>query len=282
MRADELRERLREGGGPTIVCAQAGDVNTGAVDPLDEICDAAARAGAWVHVDGAFGLWAGASPGRRALLRGCERARSWATDAHKWLNVPYDCGIAVVADRDAHRRAMAAEASYLQQGEPVREPLDWNPEFSRRARALPVYAALRSLGRSGVAELVDRLCDCAERFAARLGALPGMEVIAQGLNQVLVRPGGPDEAADRLVAAIQRDGTCWTSATTWRGRRCMRISVCSWRTTAADVDRSVEAIARALDGGPATSGSPRTPSRAAGPARPASSGAASSSPPAGT
>jgi aromatic-L-amino-acid decarboxylase len=282
MRPEALERRLADGDRPAIVVAQAGDVNTGAVDPLDEVCEAGRRAGAWVHLDGAFGLWAAASPRRRGLLRGVEGADSWATDAHKWLNVPYDCGIAIVAEPDAHRGAMAVQASYLQQGEPVREPLDWNPEFSRRARALPVYAALRSLGRSGVAELVDRLCDCAERFAARLGALPGMEVIAQGLNQVLVRPGGPDEAADRLVAAIQRDGTCWTSATTWRGRRCMRISVCSWRTTAADVDRSVEAIARALDGGPATSGSPRTPSRAAGPARPASSGAASSSPPAGT
>jgi glutamate/tyrosine decarboxylase-like PLP-dependent enzyme len=246
MRVEGLERRLDAGGGPTIVCAQAGDVNTGAVDPLDEVCDAARRAGAWVHVDGAFGLWAAASPRLRGLLRGCERADSWATDAHKWLNVPYDCGIAIVADRDAHRRAMAVQASYLQQGEPVREPMDWNPEFSRRARALPVYAALRSLGRSGVAELVDRLCACADRFAERLGAQPGLEVLAQGLNQVLVRPLGPDGAADRLVARIQADGTCWASATTWRGRRCMRISVCSWRTTLADVDRSADAIARAL------------------------------------
>ena len=145
MRPLALARRLREGEGPTIVCAQAGDVNTGAVDPLDEVCDAARRAGAWVHVDGAFGLWACASPRRRPLLRGCERADSWATDGHKWLNVPYDCGIAIVADREAHRRAMAVEASYLQQGEPVREPLDWNPEFSRRARALPVYAALERM-----------------------------------------------------------------------------------------------------------------------------------------
>ena len=246
MRSEALARALRAPDGPTIVCAQAGDVNTGAVDPLDEICDAAEPAGAWVHVDGAFGLWASASPRRRGLLRGCERARSWATDAHKWLNVPYDCGIAIVADREAHRRAMAVEASYLQQGERVREPLDWNPEFSRRARSLPVYAALRSLGRSGVAELVDRLCACAERFAVRLGAQPGLEVLAQGLNQVLVRPRGRADVTDRLVARIQRDGTCWTSATTWRGARCMRVSVCNWRTTTADVDRSVEAIARAL------------------------------------
>ena len=247
MRPEALERRLGAGGGPTIVCAQAGDVNTGAVDPLDAVCDAAREAGAWVHVDGAFGLWAHASPRQRGLLRGCERAHSWATDAHKWLNVPYDCGIAIVADREAHRRAMAVEASYLQQGEPVREPMDWNPEFSRRARALPVYAALRSLGRSGVAELVDRLCACADRFAARLDAQPGLEVLAHGLNQVLVRPRGEGGVTDRLVARIQRDGTCWTSATTWRGDRCMRISVCSWRTTLADVDRSVDAIARALE-----------------------------------
>jgi glutamate/tyrosine decarboxylase-like PLP-dependent enzyme len=246
MRPQALERALAAGSGPVIVCAQAGDVNTGAVDPLEAVCDAAAAAGAWVHVDGAFGLWALASPGRRGELRGCERAHSWATDGHKWLNVPYDCGIAVVADRDAHRAAMAVEASYLQQGEPVREPMDWTPEFSRRARALPVYAALRSLGRSGVAELVDRLCACADRFAERLGAEPGLEVVAHGLNQVLVRPLGGDAVADRLVAAVQADGTCYTSPTTWRGTRCMRISVSSWRTTEEDVDRSVQAIVRAL------------------------------------
>ncbi|HVG99150.1 MAG TPA: pyridoxal-dependent decarboxylase [Miltoncostaeaceae bacterium] len=247
MRPEALERALAGGSGPTIVCAQAGDVNTGAVDPLDAVCDAAGGAGAWVHVDGAFGLWAMASPRRRGELRGCERAQSWATDGHKWLNVPYDCGIAVVADRDAHRAAMAVQASYLQQGEPVREPMDWTPEFSRRARATPVYAALRSLGRNGVAELVDRLCACADRFAERLGAEPGLEVVAHGLNQVLVRPVGDDGAADRLVAAVQADGTCYTTPTTWRGARCMRISVSSWRTTEADVDRSVEAIVRALE-----------------------------------
>ncbi len=245
MRPEGLAERLRAAGGPTIVCAQAGNVNTGAVDPLEEICDAARGVGAWVHVDGAFGLWASASPRHRHLLRGGARADSWATDAHKWLNVPYDCGVAIVADRDAHRAAMAVQASYLQQGEPVREPTDWNPELSRRARAVPVYAALRSLGRSGVAELVDRLCACAERFAGLLDERSGIEVLAQGLNQVLVRPIDAG-LTDRLVSAIQREGTCWTSATTWRGVRCMRISVCNWRTTDADVERSVEAIARAL------------------------------------
>jgi glutamate/tyrosine decarboxylase-like PLP-dependent enzyme len=246
MRADALADRLRAERTPTIVCAEAGNVNTGAVDPLDAICDAAHEAGAWVHVDGAFGLWANASQRHRPLLCGCERADSWATDAHKWLNVPYDCGMVFVADREAHRRAMSVSASYLEQGGAVRDPLDWNPEFSRRARSLPVYAALRSLGRSGVAELVDRLCACAERFAQRLDEQPGIAVLSQGLNQVLVRPHDA-ELTDRLVDEIQREGTCWMSATTWRGERCMRISVCNWQTTFDDVDRSIAAIVRALD-----------------------------------
>jgi glutamate/tyrosine decarboxylase-like PLP-dependent enzyme len=230
------------------VCAQAGNVNTGAVDPLGAVCDAGHAAGAWVHVDGAFGLWANASPARRSLLSGCERADSWATDGHKWLNVPYDCGIAVVADREAHRRAMSVQASYLQQGEAVREPMDWTPEFSRRARSLPVYVTLRSLGRRGVAELVDRLCACAERFAELFEERPGVEVLAQGLNQVLVRPEGD---VDAIVRAIQAEGTCWVSATTWHDARCIRISVCNWRTTFEDVDRSVAAMAAEFDRVPA-------------------------------
>ncbi|MFL5871235.1 MAG: pyridoxal phosphate-dependent decarboxylase family protein [Solirubrobacterales bacterium] len=252
MRSDALAELLGGGGGPTIVCAQAGNVNTGAVDPLEEICELAARANAWVHVDGAFGLWAAAAPRYAEQLRGCERADSWATDAHKWLNVPYDCGLAFVADADAHRGAMTAQASYLQQGEPVREPVDWNPEFSRRARAIPVYAALRSLGRTGVAELVERLCACAERFAERLDAQTQIEILAQGLNQVLVRLDDDPAITDRIVAEIQRDGTCWMSATTWRDQRCMRISVCNWQTTAEDVDRSIEALLAAREGLPAS------------------------------
>jgi glutamate/tyrosine decarboxylase-like PLP-dependent enzyme len=245
MRPEALAERLWEGRGPTIVCAEAGNLNTGAIDPLDAICEVAHDAGAWVHVDGAFGLWANASPRHRALLRGCERADSWTTDAHKWLNVPYDCGLAFVADREAHMRAMSVTASYLQQGGAVRDPLDWTPEFSRRARAVPVYAALRSLGRSGVAELVERLCACAERFAERLAEQDGIELVAQGLNQVLVRPEAI-EMTDALVAEIQREGTCWMSATTWRGTRCMRISVSNWQTTFDEVDRTVDAIGRAL------------------------------------
>jgi glutamate/tyrosine decarboxylase-like PLP-dependent enzyme len=248
MRPDALAAALAAGAGPVIVCAQAGNVNTGAVDPLGEIADLGRAAGAWVHVDGAFGLWAAASPRRRALVAGVERAHSWATDAHKWLNVPYDCGIAFVADPDAHQAAMRVTTSYLPAAEEggLRDAIDWTPEFSRRARGFAVYAALRSLGRDGVAELVDRLCDCAERFAEQLAAEPGVEVLARGLNQVLVRFGSDDAATDATIAALQRDGTCWMGGTTWGGRRCMRLSVCNWRTTAADVDRSVAAIRRAL------------------------------------
>jgi len=244
LRADALRAALDER--PTIVVAQVGNVNTGAVDPMAEICAGARAAGAWVHVDGAFGLWAAASPARRELVRGVELADSWATDAHKWLNVPYDCGIGVVRDSDAHRAAMAVVAAYLDQDpDGPREPLDWTPEFSRRARGVPVYATLRALGRSGVAELVDRLCDCAERFASRLAETDGFEVLAHGLNQVLVRVDDDDARTAATLAAVQAEGTCWPSATTWRGRSCIRLSVSNWQTTFADVDRSVDALARA-------------------------------------
>ena len=243
MRADALAAALRPGV-PTIVVAQVGNVNTGAIDPMREVCAAAKEAGAWVHVDGAFGLWAAASRGRRGLVAGTEGADSWATDAHKWLQVPYDCGIAFVRDREAHRAAMSVTAAYLvQDAHGPREPMDWTPEFSRRARGLSVYATLRALGRDGVAELVDRLCACAERFAQ---ALPqaGFEVLAHGLNQVLVAL-GDDATTDAALAAIQAEGTCWPSGTTWRGRRCIRISVCSHLTTFEDVDRSVAAMAAA-------------------------------------
>jgi glutamate/tyrosine decarboxylase-like PLP-dependent enzyme len=247
MRADALGAALAIGepGTPTIVVAQVGNVNTGAVDPMREICADAKAAGAWVHVDGAFGLWAAASRGRRGSIAGTEGADSWATDAHKWLQVPYDCGIAFVRDREAHRAAMAVTAAYLvQDAEGPREPMDWTPEFSRRARGLAVYATLRALGREGVAELVDRLCTCAERFAQRLPDA-GYEVIAHGLNQVLVAL-GDDAATDAALAAIQAEGTCWPSGTTWRGRRCIRVSVCSRLTTFDDVDRSVAAMAAAV------------------------------------
>jgi glutamate/tyrosine decarboxylase-like PLP-dependent enzyme len=246
MRADALAATLRERepARPTIVVAQVGNVNTGASDDMVAVCAAAREAGAWIHVDGAFGLWAAASPSRRHLVAGVEGADSWATDAHKWLNVPYDCGVAFVRDREAHRAAMASTAAYLiQDADGPREPMDWTPEFSRRARGLAVYATLRALGRDGVAELVDRLCECAARFAERLPKA-GFEVLAHGLNQVLVAY-GDDATTDAVLAAVQAEGTCWPSPTTWRGRRCIRISVCNWQTTFADVDRSVDAMAAA-------------------------------------
>ena len=245
MRAEALAEALAAGDGvPTIVIAQVGNVDGGAIDPIADVCAAARAAGAWVHVDGAFGLWAAASPSRRHLVRGVERADSWATDAHKWLNVPYDCGIVFVRDREAHRSAFSVTAAYLvQDAGGTREPMDWTPEFSRRARGLAVYATLRTLGRDGVAELVDRLCTCAERFAQRLGEA-GFEVLQQQLNQVLVACEN-DEATDATLAAVQAEGTCYPSGTTWRGRRCIRISVCNWQTTPEDVDRSIQAITAA-------------------------------------
>jgi glutamate/tyrosine decarboxylase-like PLP-dependent enzyme len=247
MRADALGAALAIGepGTPTIVIAQVGNVNTGAIDPMREVCAEARAAGAWVHVDGAFGLWAAASRGRRGSIAGTEGADSWATDGHKWLQIPYDCGMAFVRDREAHRAAMAVTAAYLvQDADGPREPMDWTPEFSRRARGLAVYATLRALGRAGVGELVDHLCACAERFAQRLPAA-GYEILAHGLNQVLVTL-GDDAATDAALAAIQAEGTCWPSATTWRGRRCIRISVCSYRTTFEDVDRSIQAMAAAI------------------------------------
>jgi glutamate/tyrosine decarboxylase-like PLP-dependent enzyme len=247
MRADLLAEALGASDAPTIVCAQSGNVNTGSFDALPEIADAAQAAGAWLHVDGAFGLWAGASPALRHLTRGCERADSWATDAHKWLNVPYDSGLVFCAHPDAHRAAMTVQAGYLMQAEPgaERDQVDWTPEFSRRARGFAVYAALRSLGRSGVAELVERCCAHARRFAERLGGEDGVEILNDVvLNQVLVRFADDDEVTRAVVRAVQEDGTCWLSGTTWQGRAAMRISVSNWRTTEEDVDRSAEAILR--------------------------------------
>ena len=245
MRADGLRAALEDGGGPTIVCAQAGNVNTGAVDSLAEISDACEAAGAWLHVDGAFGLWAAASPRFRHLTKGCERADSWATDAHKWLNVPYDCGVVFCRHPESHGEAMAVAASYLQRAD-GRSPADWVPESSRRARGFAVWAALRSLGRNGVADLVERCCDHATRFAELLGAEPGVEVLNDVvLNQVLVRFGDDDETTREVVRRVQEDGTCWLGGTEWHGRAAMRISVSSFRTTPEDVERSAAAILEA-------------------------------------
>jgi glutamate/tyrosine decarboxylase-like PLP-dependent enzyme len=252
MRPGALREAIAGGDGPVIVCAQAGNVNTGAFDPLEEIADIAADAGAWLHIDGAFGLWAAASPAYRHLVAGAERADSWAVDAHKWLNVPYDSGIAFCAHPEAHQAAMGARASYLIQADPggPRDALEWNPEFSRRARGFPVYAAIRALGRSGIAQLIERCCAHARRFADALSGVPHIEVLNDVvLNQVLVRftgAGADDDArTDAVIEAIQRDGTCWLSGTTWQGRRAMRISVSSQATTTEDVDLSIDAILRA-------------------------------------
>jgi len=232
--------------GPTLVCAQAGNVNTGAFDPLPEIIAAAHAAGAWVHVDGAFGLWAAAAPARAHLAAGLAEADSLATDAHKWLNVPYDSGLAFVRDPEALRAAMAVSAAYLPQGE-TREPAQFTPELSRRARGVEVWAALRSLGRQGVADLIERNCRQAARFADGLRAA-GCRVLNEVvLNQVLVSF-GDDDATRRAIAALQAEGTCWCGGTVWQGQAAMRISASCWATTDADVERSLEAMIRAKNG----------------------------------
>jgi len=227
----------------TIVCLQAGNVNTGAFDPAEELVPLARAAGAWVHVDGAFGLWARAAPGRAALARGFEGADSWATDLHKWLNVPYDSGVALVRDEAALRAAMSMSAAYLPEGR-LRDPAEYTPELSRRARGVEAWAALRALGRSGVAELVERSCRQARRFAEGLAAAGHRVLNDVVLNQVVVSFGDPDRTR-RVIAAIQRDGTCWCGGTTWQDHVAMRISVSSWATTDADVERSLHAMLRA-------------------------------------
>jgi glutamate/tyrosine decarboxylase-like PLP-dependent enzyme len=242
MRADALPALS----GPSIVCLQAGNVNTGAVDPLREICARAREAGAWVHIDGAFGLWASAAPQRSHLVDGAGEADSWAVDAHKWLNVPYDSGIAFVREAAALRAAMGASAAYLATTE-MREPDQYTPEMSRRARGVDVWAALRSLGREGVADLVERSCRHAARFASGL-AESGFEIVNDVvLNQVLVDFGSPEKTR-RVLAALQADGTCWCGGTVWQGRSVMRISVCSWATTEEDVERSLEAMVQIARG----------------------------------
>jgi len=238
---------------PTIVCCQAGNVNTGALDPIDELATLCAQHGAWLHVDGAIGLWAAAC--RPSRIPGLARADSWSTDAHKWLNVPYDCGITICRHPAAHRAAMTVTASYLVQAAPGtdRDPVDWNPEFSRRARSLPVYAALATLGRRGIADIVERCCAYARRFAERLSSEPNVVVLnIVVLNQVLVRflePGGSEQAHDArtraVITAVQQDGTCWLGGSTWRGQAVMRISVSSAATTDHDVELSAHAILHA-------------------------------------
>ena len=230
--------------GPTIVCVQAGNVNTGACDPIRAISERAHAAGAWVHVDGAFGLWARVAPSRAHLVDGIDSADSWATDGHKWLNVPYDSGIAFVRDGDALRAAMSVNAEYLPTETDNRNPSDHTPELSRRARGVDIWAAMRSLGRAGLTELVERNCRQARRFAEGLRA-KGLEILNDvALNQVLVTFGDPDTTR-RVIRRLQAEGTCWCGETVWQGRTAMRISVISWATTDDDVERSIDAISRA-------------------------------------
>ncbi len=239
IRAEEM-PRLS---GPTIVCLQAGNVNTGAFDPFEAICSRARQAGAWVHVDGAFGLWAAAVPELGQLAKGAEQADSWATDAHKWLNVPYDSGLALVRDADSLRAAMSVTASYLPTATEHRNPSDYTPEFSRRARGVDVWAALRWLGRQGVADMIARTCRHARTFARGLQSA-GYQVLNDVvLNQVLVSFGDA-ERTRQVIGRIQADGTIWCGETVWQGHTAMRISVSSWATTEADVDRSLEAVLR--------------------------------------
>ncbi len=237
MRADAL-PRLSEG--PTLICIQAGNVNTGAFDPADAICDWAAERNAWVHVDGAFGLWAKTAPTHARLTQGYERADSWATDGHKWLNVPYDCGIALVRHSDALRSSMALTAAYLPPSG-QRDPMQYGPDASQRARGVDVWAALKYLGREGIAALVTRCCAHAVRISRELGAA-GCEVLNDVvLNQVLV-VFGDDARTQRVIETLQRDGTCWCGVSQWQGRTVMRISVSSWASTDTDIDRSIAAI----------------------------------------
>ena len=266
MRPDALGAVLAGLDGPAVVCGQAGNVNTGAFDPLPPIAAAlrAHRAGGWLHVDGAIGLWAAAVPSLRHLTEGLELADSWTTDSHKWLNVPYDSGVVFVRDLEAHRAAMSFGGQAHVQVEHVeggRDPYDWVPESSRRARGFVVLAALKALGRAGLVDLVERCCAHARRMADRLAAGPGAEILADVvLNQVLVRfnapgsggdPAGGAAAGDAftkdVIRRVQEDGTCWLGGRVWHGRGCVRVSVTSWNTTSPDIDRSADAILRCRD-----------------------------------
>lgn len=238
---------------PTVVLLQAGDINTGAFDDFEALVPIAHGAGAWVHLDGAFGLWAAASPSQRHHMHGAEAADSWATDGHKWLNVPYDSGYAFVADADAQRAAMGHRASYLTHDSEARDEIDWNPEWSRRSRGFATYAAIRELGRSGIADLVDRTCRHAASLVEGIGALDGAEVVSRAcINQGLVRFLDPnkkdhDRFTDVVLDRIEAGGEALFSGTHYRGRRCMRISVCSWLTDDEDVERTIRAVKAAIE-----------------------------------
>jgi glutamate/tyrosine decarboxylase-like PLP-dependent enzyme len=258
MRPDALRETVATIEGPTIVCAQAGNVNTGAFDPFETLIPIAHDRGAWVHVDGAFGLWSAAVPAMRDRMRGYEIADSWSTDAHKWLNVPYDSGLVFVRDRAAHHAAMTLGAEYYVETAGVdRDNFNWVPESSRRARGFTVLAALRSLGRSGVIDLIERSCAQARRMAKRLAAGQRVSILNEVvLNQVLVRFEGPADDIDgsvgdartrAVIDAVQRDGTCWLGGTVWAGRAAMRVSISGWQTTDADIELSADAVLRCLE-----------------------------------
>ena len=257
LRADALEQALRtDPDAPTIVLLQAGDVNIGAYDSFANLIPIAKRYSAWVHVDGAFGLWASACPRLRHLTAGIESADSWATDGHKWLNVPYDCGYAFVTDPDAHRAALTYRAPYLTHDTQARDQMDWTPEWSRRARGFATYAALRQLGRDGIADLVDRCCRYAHSLVTRIGSLPGAEMLWEPvINQGLVRfldpglgasPADHDRRTDEVIAAILASGEAFFGGTTWRGQRAMRVSVCNWQTSDADVNRTVNAVAELM------------------------------------
>ena len=247
IRLDALADTLAQASGnPLIVCLQAGNVHSGAFDPIGDAVDLAHRYGAWVHVDGAFGLWAAASPNYRALIAGAERADSWATDAHKTLNVPYDNGIAIVANAEAMYAAMGAHAAYLIQDERP-DPFSTVPEFSRRARGFTVWTALRSLGRRGVAEMVERFCAHARRLAAGLSEIDGVRVVNDVVFTQVCVSFGPDEVTREVAARLLQDGTAWMTPSTWHGRAVLRISVSNWRTTEEDVDRTLAAVRRILD-----------------------------------
>ena len=265
LRIDALEQALAtDTDAPTIILTQAGEINTGAYDPFEAIIPVAHGHGAWVHVDGAIGLWAAASPRHEHLVRGAGQADSWATDGHKWLNVPYDCGYAFVADAAAQRASMAHRAPYLMHDANARDQMDWTPEWSRRARAFPTYAALRQLGRAGLADLVERCSRHAHSLVTRIGRLPGAEmlwepVINQGLVRFLNRrPGATEQDHDRqtdeVIEAICATGEAVFGGTTWRGRRAMRVSVSNWRTSEKDVERVVKAVAGLLGESAALSG----------------------------
>jgi glutamate/tyrosine decarboxylase-like PLP-dependent enzyme len=252
-----LKEELdRDPHSPSIVILQAGDINTGACDRFDLLVPIAKRHGAWVHVDGAFGLWAAASPMYRHLVSGVEDADSWATDGHKWLNVPFDCGYVFVAHPEAHRAAMSHRASYISPSENARDQIDWNPEWSRRARGFPTYAALRELGRDGISNLIEGCCAHAHSLVMRIGQLQGAEVLWEPtLNQGLVRFLDPKPDAiesdharrtDAVIAAIAARGEAFFAASDWNGHRVMRVSVCNWQTSETDVNRAVQSIAQVL------------------------------------